>query len=422
MDAGDRAIRIIRTVVDTLRPGFAVKLWTGERLGPLTGPTLVLHDPAIVWRLLRRPNLDTLVELWVSKAVDIEDGTLFDIFERRPEGKLRAKLKTLPKMGLLRDLPVILFSGNPTRKAAGLAARDPLVSGSSAEAIRHHYDISNAFYRLFLDERMVYSCGYFTDFSNGIDQAQKDKLEHICRKLRLKPGERLLDIGCGWGAMLIYAAKHYGVTGHGVSLSEQQTGLARERIRAEGLDDRITIEIKSYTELRGSFDKICSIGMFEHLGIANHATYFSSVRRLLKPDGIYLHHAITRRAKSGMRRTLRKGAEYKALIRYIFPGAEVDTIGMTLGSLETHNFLAYDTENLREHYARTCRLWAERLRTRFDEAIAEVGEARARLWLLYLTGCSIGFQRGSMQVFQTVAVRRGKGFSILPPTRADLYR
>lgn len=422
MDAGDRAIRIIRAAVDTLKPGFAVKLWTGERLGPPAGPTLVLNDQAIVWRLLRRPKLDTLVEMWVSKAVDIEGGTLFDIFERRSEGKLRAKLKTLPKLGLLRDLPMILFAGNPTRKTAELAGRDPFVSGSSAEAIRHHYDISNAFYRLFLDERMVYSCGYFTDFANGIDQAQADKLEHICRKLRLKPGDRLLDIGCGWGAMLIYAAKHYGVTGHGVSLSERQTELARERIRAEGLEDRITIEIKSYTELKGSFDKISSIGMFEHLGIANHATYFANVRRLLKPDGIYLHHAITRRSKGTMRKTLKNGAEYRAIIKYIFPGGELDTIGMTTGNLEAHGFLVYDVENLREHYARTCRLWAERLQSRFGEAIAEVGEAKARLWLLYLTGCSLTFQRGSTQIFQTVAVKRGKGLSVLPPTRADLYR
>ena len=422
MDAGDRAIRIIRAVVDTLKPGCAVKLWTGERLGPSTGPALVLNDQAIVWRLLRHPKLDTLIEMWVSKAVDIEGGTLFDIFERRSEGKLRAKLKTLPRLGLLRDLPMILFSGNPTRSTAELAGRDPFVSGSSAEAIRHHYDISNAFYRLFLDERMVYSCGYFTDFANGIDQAQADKLEHICRKLRLKPGDRLLDIGCGWGAMLIYAAKHYGVTGHGVSLSERQTELARERIRAEGLEDRITIEIKSYTELQGSFDKICSIGMFEHLGIANHASYFASVRRLLKQDGIYLHHAITRRSKGTMRKTLKKGAEYRAIIKYIFPGGELDTIGMTTGNLEAHGFLVYDVENLREHYARTCRLWAERLQSRFDEAVAEVGEAKARLWLLYLTGCSLTFQRGSTQIFQTVAVKRGKGLSILPPTRADLYR
>ncbi|RWN59051.1 cyclopropane-fatty-acyl-phospholipid synthase family protein [Mesorhizobium sp.] len=422
MEAAERAARIVRTVIETLKPGFAVKLWNGERIGPATGPVVTINDQDIVWQVMRRPNLSTLIEMWISKTIDVEDGSLFDFYDLPAQGKLRAKLKSLPKLAVLRDLPAVLFSRKQMTARTDLSGRNPFVSGSNRQAIQHHYDISNAFYRLFLDERMVYSCGYFTDFANGIDQAQKDKLDHICRKLRLKPGERLLDIGCGWGAMLIHAAKNYGVVGHGVSLSEAQTQLARERIRAEGLEDRITIEIKSYAELSGSFDKISSIGMFEHLGLANHAAYFSTIRRLLKPGGIYLHHAITRRDKGSIKKTLRKGPEFKALIKYIFPGGELDTIGMTLGNLEAHGFLVYDVENLREHYARTCRLWAERLHARFDEAIAEVGEAKARLWLLYLTGCSITFERASAQIFQTVVTKRARGPSGLPPTRADLYR
>jgi cyclopropane-fatty-acyl-phospholipid synthase len=422
MEAAERAARIVRTVIETLKPGFAVKLWNGERIGPATGPVVTINDQDIVWQVMRRPNLSTLIEMWISKTIDVEDGSLFDFYALPAQGKLRAKLKSLPKLAVLRDLPAVLFSRKQMTARTDPSGRNPFVSGSNRQAIQHHYDISNAFYRLFLDERMVYSCGYFTDFANGIDQAQKDKLDHICRKLRLKPGERLLDIGCGWGAMLIHAAKNYGVVGHGVSLSEAQTQLARERIRAEGLEDRITIEIKSYAELSGSFDKISSIGMFEHLGLANHAAYFSTIRRLLKPGGIYLHHAITRRDKGSIKKTLRKGPEFKALIKYIFPGGELDTIGMTLGNLEAHGFLVYDVENLREHYARTCRLWAERLHARFDEAIAEVGEAKARLWLLYLTGCSITFERASAQIFQTVVTKRARGPSGLPPTRADLYR
>lgn len=420
MDATDKAARIVRTVVETLKPGFAVRLWTGERIGPADGPVLAINDQDIVWQLARRPNFSTLLEMWISKTIDVEDGSLFDLYALPSQGKLR--LKALPKLAILRDLPAVLFSRKQMTRRADLAGRNPFVSGSNKQAIEHHYDISNAFYGLFLDERMVYTCAYFTDFANGIDQAQQDKLDHICRKLRLKPGDRLLDIGCGWGAMLIHAAKHYGAIGHGVSLSEEQTRLARERIRAEGLDDRITIDIKSYTELSGSYDKISSIGMFEAVGLANHGTYFSTIHRLLKPGGIYLHHAITRRGKGSAKKTLRKGAEYKALIKYIFPGGEVDTIGMTLGNLEAHGFLVYDVENLREHYARTCRLWAERLHDRFDEAIAEVGEAKARLWLLYLTGCSITFERASAQIFQTVVTKRARGSSGLPPTRADLYR
>ncbi|MGT2464879.1 class I SAM-dependent methyltransferase [Mesorhizobium atlanticum] len=422
MDAADRAARIVRKVVETLKPGFAVRLWTGERIGPASGPVLAINDQDIVWQLVRRPTFSTLVEMWISKTVDIEDGTLFDFYAVPSQGKLKTRLKSLPKLAILRDLPIVLFSRKQMTARTDLSGRRPFVSGSNKEAIQHHYDISNDFYRLFLDERMVYSCGYFRDFANGIDRAQVDKLDHICRKLRLKPGERLLDIGCGWGAMLIHAAKNYGVVGHGVSLSQAQTELARERIRAEGLEDRITIEIKSYAELSGTFDKISSIGMFEHLGLANHAAYFSAVHRLLKPGGIYLHHAIRQAQQGRHQEDAAQGAEYKALIKYIFPGGELDTIGMTLGNLEAHGFLAYDVENLREHYARTCRLWSERLQARFDEAIAEVGEPKARLWLLYLTGCSITFERGSAQIFQTVVTRRARGPSGLPPTRADLYR
>ncbi len=218
--------------------------------------------------------------------------------------------------------------------------------------------------------------------------------------------------------MLIHAAKNYGVIGHGVSLSEAQTKLARERIRAEGLEDRITIEIKSYAELSGSFDKISSIGMFEHLGLANHATYFSTIHRLLKPGGIYLHHAITRRSKGDMKNAQGSGIQSADQIHLPRRRTRHDrddarqSRGAWLPRLRCREFA---------RYARTCRLWAERLHARFDEAIAEVGEAKARLWLLYLTGCSITFERASAQIFQTVVTKRARGPSGLPPTRADIY-
>ncbi len=420
MGSADKPARMIRTVVEVLEPQFGIRLWNGEHIGPTDGPVLAINDPLLLRRMALRPNIDSLIEMWVTGQIDVENGTLFDLAELGTRQKLKHRLKELPKWQLARDLPSILVGRGSGE--SGLAGDNPFVSGSGKEAIQHHYDISNEFYALFLDERMVYTCGYFTDWSNGIDQAQADKLDHICRKLRLQPGEHLLDIGCGWGAMLIYAAKHYGVTGHGVSLSEEQTALARERIRAEGLEDRITIEIKSYEDLDGQFDKISSIGMFEAVGSANYDTYFSTVNRLLKPGGLYMHHAISRRAKRTKKGFRRKSAEHKALVKYIFPGGELDHLGMSIENLEGHGFEVHDVENLREHYGRTCRLWAERLNARFDEAIAEVGAPKARLWLLYLTGCALAFERGTVQINQTLASKRVRGPSGLPPTRADLYQ
>lgn len=417
----DRSSRMIRTVISMLEPGFGVRLWTGEHIGPTTGPTLLINDPSLLRQLILRPKLDTIVEAWIAKSIDVENGTLFDIVALRPQGKLKQQLKQLPKWQFLKEIPSLLLSGK-SGVSSGLAGSNPYKSGSDKDAITHHYDVSNAFYQTFLDQRMVYTCAYFRDWSNSIDQAQEDKLELICRKLRLKPGETLLDIGCGWGAMLIYAAKHYGVTGHGVSLSEAQSALARERIKAEGLEDKITIHIKSYEHMEGQFDKISSIGMFEAVGLANYDTYFSSINRLLKTGGLYLHHAITRRNKGSKHAFRRKRPEQLALAKYIFPGGELDHLAMTVGNLELHGFEVHDVENLREHYGRTCRMWADRLYANFADATKEAGEGRARLWLLYLTGCAIAFERGTVQINQTLASKRARGITAVPQTREDLFR
>ncbi len=418
----DRSSRVIRNIISTLEPGFGVRLWSGEHIGPTAGPTLLINDPALLRQLIMRPKLDTIVEGWIAKSIDIDNGSLFDIVSLASKGKLKKQLKNLPKWQLLKDIPALVLGGRGQKRDSGLAKDNAFVSGSSKEAITHHYDVSNAFYKLFLDERMVYTCAYFKDWSNSLDQAQEDKLELICRKLRLKPGETLLDIGCGWGSLLIYAAKHFGVTGTGVTLSEAQTALARERIAAEGLSDKITIHIKSYEHLEGQFDKISSIGMFEHVGAANHDTYFSSMNRLLKPGGLYLHHAITRRAKRSKSAWRRKTPENRAIIKYIFPGGELDHLGMSVANLEMYGFEVHDVENLREHYARTTHLWAERLRAQYADAINEAGEPQTRLWLLYLAGVSIAFARGTMQINQTLASKRMRGMSAVPQTREDLYK
>ena len=297
-----------------------------------------------------------------------------------------------------------------------------LSKGSDQADIAHHYDVSNDFYKLFLDPEMVYTCAYFTDWSNDLATAQRDKLEMICRKLRLNPGDRLLDIGSGWGSLICYAAERYGVTALGVTLSEEQLRLARERITAKGLQDRVSVELQDYRALEGTFDKIASIGMFEHVGIDNHDAYFSSVKKLLAPGGLYLHHAIMRRAKKTDKEFRKKRREYNAMVRYIFPGAEVDHIGMSVKGLESHGFEVHDVEAWREHYALTTEHWARRLTENRDEAVAIAGEARTRIWIAYLTGVSLAFKRGTLQIYQTLASKRGKGPSGLPPTRADLYR
>jgi len=268
---------------------------------------------------------------------------------------------------------------------------------------------------------MQYSCAYFPSADAGIEAAQQAKLDMICRKLRLKPGERLLDIGCGWGGLICHAARRYGVTAHGVTLSEAQYRFATEKIARLGLQDRVTVALQDYRALSGEFDKIASIGMFEHVGSAGHGAYFTRMRDLLKPRGIMLHHAITRPAKRSERAFRRKRPEFAAVVDYIFPGSELDHIGNTVANLERHGFEVHDVEAWREHYARTTRLWCERLQANRAAAEAEAGAVKTRLWLLYLAGVSLGFERGSIGIFQTIASRRARGPSGLPPTRADLY-
>lgn len=421
------ARKLLEHVCQTVPMDIVFRLWDASTVpgdARADALTVVIADAGVIGRLIRRPKLDAVVELWCDKRIDVANGNLFDLAAARPKGKSSKLLKQLSKTLIAKTAWPFLVAGDREGKEASknLAAEDSAASGSTAAAIRHHYDVSNEFYRLFLDDRMVYSCGYFQDWSNDLDQAQADKLDMICRKLRLAPGERFLDIGSGWGALVIHAAQNYGVSAHGVTLSREQFKLANERIAAAGLQDKITIELKPFQELTGQFDKISSIGMFEHVGFAHHTEYFKTVNSLLRPRGLYLHHAITRRAKETDKKFRKRPPEYEALVKYIFPGGELDYVGWTSKMLEVHGFEVHDVENWREHYARTCRLWGERLEANLEPAIAEAGEARVRLWLLYLVGCALTFERSGALIFQTLASKRDKGPSGLPPTRADLYR
>ncbi|MHA7775045.1 class I SAM-dependent methyltransferase [Roseibium sp. M-1] len=426
----DAARSALGHVHQALELQFAFELWDGTRIpadAPDDGLRLALSQTSLT-RLLRRPKIKTVIDLYANGDIDPRGGSIFDFAERRPSLKWREIRKRLNKSLLLKNA-FTLWRGAGSAKASadpgGLDAGEAAdrSSGSRKDDIAFHYDVSNDFYRLFLDPEMVYTCAYFTDWSNDLATAQKDKLDMICRKLRLKPGERMLDIGCGWGALICHAAEHYGVTALGVTLAEEQLKLAEERIRERGLEDKVSVQLVDYHDLKsGQFDKISSIGMFEAVGLDNYDNYFQSVHRLLKPRGLYLHHAITRRGRKDLKAFRRKKPEYQALVRYIFPGGEVDHIGWTLTNLEAHGFEVHDVEAWREHYARTTRLWAENLMQVKDAAIAEIGEHKYRLWLAYLIGVSLGFERGSINIFQTVSSRRTKGTSGMPPTRADLYR
>jgi cyclopropane-fatty-acyl-phospholipid synthase len=409
---------------------FGFRLWDGSSVPadlPADAMRLAIRSESVAAALVRRPTLATLLNAHVAGLLDIENGTIFDLAAERPQGKIGRRLKDV---GRLRALSVLAGfwraeASMPRpldRPGAATGARDGDPAANKAN-IAHHYDVSNAFYRLFLDPEMVYTCAYFQpDWHDDLARAQRDKLDMICRKLRLRPGERLLDIGCGWGALVCHAAEHYGVTAVGVTLAEEQAALARERIAARGLKGRVEVLLQDFTQMQGTFDKIASIGMFEHVGIRNHPVYFGTVNRLLRPRGLYLHHAIARRAKRSERAFSRTKPEARAIMRYIFPGAELDHLGMSVANLERHGFEVHDVEAWREHYWRTTRLWWENLNARRAEAEAEVGPEKTRTWLLYFAGVSLGFERGVIGVNQTLASKRARGASGVPASRADLYR
>lgn len=416
------AARMARLLADALDLDLSLELWDGTRI-PLGAHVtddvrFFISGPAVVGALLRRPTIDRLIGLYANGFLGVRGGTLVDVGERLTGKQTRQGLKAIGKGRLARGLLPFLFVGGKTQ---GQSRAYRGAKSENKALIQFHYDVGNDFYALFLDPEMQYSCAYFTDWNNSVEQAQRDKMEMICRKLRLKPGERLLDVGCGWGGLVCYAAERYGVIAHGITLSEAQLDYARNEIARRSLQESVSVALSDFAGVEGKYDKIASIGMYEHVGIANLPGYFAKARSLLGKDGLFLNHGITRPAKRSRRRF---GArpEQRAILKYVFPGAELDDIGNTVSLMEQQGFDVRDVESWRDHYALTTRLWCERLTAKEKKAVVLAGPQTYRLWVAYLGGVSIGFSRGGIRVYQTLAAKSARGRAPLPPTRTDLYR
>ncbi|WP_237480343.1 SAM-dependent methyltransferase [Lichenibacterium dinghuense] len=403
-----------RRILDTIRarmradpPSLRLAFWDGDSFDFVPAPavTIAIHD-AKVLRRLAVGDMSSLGDAYVAGDLTVE-GAVRDVLHvglRIADGVGRSRL-------VQRLAPLVArIPGRHSRK------RD-------ADNIAIHYDVSNDFYALWLDKEMVYSCAYFGDGTETIDRAQERKLDHICRKLRLRPGERLLDIGCGWGGLLRWAAKHHGVTGVGVTLSREQHDYARARIAAEGLADRIEVRLQDYRDIGEpeGFDKIVSVGMYEHVGIKNLQTYFSGMQRLLKPGGIALNHGITAGDPDG-HATGPAGGDF--IDKYVFPGGEIPHLSRVVYEVSRAGLEVTDVEDLRPHYARTLSHWVERLEAEAEAATASAGIQRYRIWRMYMAGMGYAFDRGWLRLAQVVAYKPldDARMASRPWTREALYR
>lgn len=388
------------TALRDLQLPLRLKLWDGKQvdLGPKPRVTLVVKDPSLV-SLLTHPSLDALGAAYVEGRVELE-GSIDAVIE------VGDALST----ALLGDdsVPVELHTAHDKR--------------SDAEAIRYHYDLSNEFYRLWLDRDMVYSCAYFETGEESLDQAQQAKMRHLCRKLRLQPGDKLLDVGCGWGGLARFAAREFEAEVYGITLSQAQLELGLQRVAEEGLSERVTLELLDYRDLPqdGRFDKVVSVGMFEHVGHANLALYCQRLFGAVRPGGLVLNHGITSRFTDG--RPVGRGAG-EFIDRYVFPQGELPHLVTIATAISEAGLEIVDVESLRLHYARTLQLWSQGLERQLDKAAQWVPAKALRIWRLYLAGCAYGFQHGWMNLHQILAVKpRADGSHDLPWTRADLYR
>jgi cyclopropane-fatty-acyl-phospholipid synthase len=429
---GEEPARTLLAQVFKRVPGsFTVRLWSNAafRVGADAQQAaadsrfgLVFHSPQAVCTMVLGRDPLRLAEAYFRGDVDIE-GDLFAALSLR-DYLQTMQLPVRDRLGAIFMALRLRTLNRHWAKSAGDIAPShgrqvrAHSKGENRHAIEFHYDVSNEFYQLWLDRSMVYSCGYFEQSDRSLDEAQQAKLEHICRKLLLKPGERFLDIGCGWGALVIHAAQRYGVRAHGVTLSQKQLSVARQRIAEAGLEDRVTVELRDYRDLQGDsvYDKVASIGMFEHVGLKNLLLYFATVHRLLKPAGLFLNHGITHELAGWD-----KNVSTKFINRYVFPDGQLDNISNIQSVMERARFEIADVEAMRSHYALTLKAWVDRLERRHARALEYVSEATYRVWRLYMAACALEFESGHIGIYQILASRRGANAAGLPLTRRHLY-
>jgi len=393
-------------------PAFSIRLWNGAQWFSSVnrGPscTILVANPRSLVTLISEPNETALGEAFVQGDLDVQ-GDIFAMFSVSEH--LLRRPRTLQQK----------ISERLARTAHGAGQRwkhgAPNSRARDSASIAYHYDQPLAFFEPWLGSSLVYSCAYFHDPQDALDAAQRQKLEHICRKLRLNPGERFLDIGCGWGSLLLHAAGEYQAEAEGVTLSHAQAEATQHRIKNAQLDGFCRVSLRDYRDLAShgkQFDKIASVGMYEHVGLHNLPLYFGIASRLLRPGGLFLNHGIARSTLSPCR-------ESSFVDRYVFPTGHLVTLSQTLSAAEAAGFEVRDVENLREHYELTLRRWAEGLMRNAGEVLQYVSKTTYRIWLLYMAGSAAAFQRGDIGIYQVLLSRPDHGNSGLPLTRRHLY-
>jgi len=426
---GTHALRILNTLLAGYGPrDFAVRLWDGT-VQPAEGGqearfTLVLNRPDVLWRMFAPPSERKIGEAYAYGDFDVEGDMIrmLDLVSHITKVRIRSVAPLLLDLWKLRT----------GAKAADLPDALPSLRGSrhtedrDRAAIKHHYDVSPAFYALWLDKRMVYSCSYFPKGTETLDQSQEAKLDLICRKLRLKRGDRHLDLGCGYGALVQFAVENYGTRSLGITLSAEHGKVAQTRIREKGLADRCEVRILDYRQLPVTepFDRISAIGIIEHVGEKRLADFFSRVYSLLKPGGLFLNHGITKQKPKTRYTRAMERLPWRAnfILRYVFPDMELLPIHVLLRASGRAGLETFDVENLRHHYAQTCRLWLDGLNANWDKAVAEIGAPTCRVWRAYLGHSVYAFETGLCNLMQTLYAKPDHGRTEIPRSRADLFQ